>query len=240
MYEQPLQRFERTRNENNKPWTKGILPLTIEESQLYHKQKVSYIYKNKISTDDKKVRNHCHFNGKHRRAAHNACNLNYKASKESPLVFHNGSSYDYHLIIKEPAKEIKESKCLGENTERYITFSVPVKNDKGKKYKIRFIDGFRLMSTSLSNLVDNLSDRLHSVNCTDCKTYLDYMSIKDDHLIFRCFECKQNYMKDFNKDLIKIFGNIYEFCKGDINKFILLFRKIIYPYECMDSWERFD
>ena len=96
------------------------------------------------------------------------------------------------------------------------------------------------MSTSLSNLVDNLSDRLHSVNCTDCKTYLDYMSIKDDHLIFRCFECKQNYMKDFNKDLIKIFGNIYEFCKGDINKFILLFRKIIYPYECMNSWERFD
>ena len=106
-YEQALQRFERTRNENNKPWTKGILPLTIEESKLYHKQKVSYIYKNKISTDDKKVRNHRHFNGKHRRAAHNACNLNYKTSKESHVVFYNGSSYDYHLIIKEPAKEFK-------------------------------------------------------------------------------------------------------------------------------------
>ena len=57
---------------------------------------------------------------------------------------------------------------------------------------------------------------------------------------FRCFECKKNYKKEFNKELIKRFANIYEFCNEDINKFILLLRKGVYPYEYMDSRERFD
>ena len=59
------------------------------------------------------------------------------------------------------------------------------------------------MSSSLSNLVDNLSERLHSDKCTDCKSCLDYMKFKDDQLIFRCFECKKNCEKDFNEELIK-------------------------------------
>ena len=66
------------------------------------------------------------------------------------------------------------------------------------------------------------------------------MITRDDQLIFRCFECKKNYKKDFNKDLFNIFSNTYEFCNKDINKFILLLRKIIYLYEYIDSWERFD
>ena len=66
------------------------------------------------------------------------------------------------------------------------------------------------------------------------------MTTKDEQLIFRCFECKKNYKKDFNKELFKRFANIYEFCNGDINKFILLLRKGVYPYEYMDSRERFN
>ena len=95
------------------------------------------------------------------------------------------------------------------------------------------------MSTSLSSLIDNLSDGFHCDKCIDCKSSLDYMITRDDQLIFRCFECKKNYQKDFNKDLINRFANIYKFCNKDINRFIFLLKKGIYPYEYIDSWERF-
>ena len=105
-----------------------------------------------------------------------------------------------------------EFKCLGENTEKYITFSVPIKKETTKKdkngndkitkisYKIKFIDSCRFMSTSLSNLVCNSSEGLHNDRCIDCKSYLDYMTTKDDQesctqLILRCFRCKKNYEK---------------------------------------------
>ena len=78
------------------------------------------------------------------------------------------------------------------------------------------------MSSPLSNLVDNLSEGLHCDKCIVCKSCLDCMSAKDDQLIFRCFGRKKNYKKDFNKQLIKRFANIYEFCNKDINKLILL------------------
>ena len=98
-------------------------------------------------------------------------------------------------------------------------------------YKITFIDSFRFMSSSLSNLVVNLAEGLHSDKRTDCKSCFDYMITKDDQLIFRCFECKKDYKKDFNNELINRFANIYEFCNKDINKFILLSRKGVYTYE---------
>ena len=95
------------------------------------------------------------------------------------------------------------------------------------------------MLSSLSSLVDNLSDAFHCDKCIDCKSYLDYVISKEDQLIFRCFKCKMNYKNDFNKDLIKRFANTYEFCNEDINKFIVI-KKGVDPYEYMDNWERFD
>ena len=128
-----------------------------------------------------------------------------------------------------------------------FTFSVPLKKEIKNKskiieitYKIKFIDSYRFMSTSLSKLVDNLSEGLHNNRCVDCKSCLDYMKTKDEKLIFRCFSCEKNYEKDFNKELIERFTNIYEFCNEDLNKFILLLRKGVYPYQYMDNWERFD
>ena len=126
-------------------------------------------------------------------------------------------------------------------------FSAPLKkkiNNKNKTleiiYKIKFIDSSRFMSTSLSKLVDNLSEGLHDNKCVNCKFCLDYMRTKNEKLIFKCSICKQNYEKDFNKELIKRFANTYEFCNKNLNKFILLLRKGVYPYEYMDNWERFD
>ena len=66
------------------------------------------------------------------------------------------------------------------------------------------------------------------------------MSVKYNQLIFPCLECKKNYNKDCNKELIKRFLNTYQFCNGDVNKFVILSRKGVYPYERIDSRERFD
>ena len=92
-------------------------------------------------------------------------------------MFHNGSTYDYHFIIKDLAKEFE-----GENTEKYITFSVPIKKNIDNKdleitYKIKFIDSYRFMSSSLSKLVDNLSEGIHNNKCSDCESNLDYIKI---------------------------------------------------------------
>ena len=85
---------------------------------------------------------------------------------------HNGSTYDYHFIINQLAKEFDgQVECLGENAEKCITFSVPIKkylnNSKTIVYTLKVINSFRFMSTSLSKLVKYLSERLHSDNCTD-------------------------------------------------------------------------
>ena len=101
---------------------KKIIPLKKEEKINYNDQKVCYIYKKEFDTIDKKhhkVRDHCHYTGKYRGAAHNICNLRYKVPKKIPVVFHNGSTYDYHFIIKELVKEFEDNfDCLGENTEK--------------------------------------------------------------------------------------------------------------------------
>ena len=61
-------------------------------------------------------------------------------------------------------------------------------------------------------LIDNLSERLHEDKCIDRKFCLDYMMFKDDQLIFGCLECKKDYEKDFNKDIIRRFTIISESC----------------------------
>ena len=87
------------------------------------------------------------------------------------------------------------------------------------------------MSTSLSSLVDNLSDGLHSNKCTKCNSSLDLRLVKDNHLLCKCLNCNKDYNNDFNKELINRFSSTYKFCDGNINKFILLPRKGV-----MNTW----
>ena len=107
-------------------------------------------------------------------------------------------------------------------------------------YKIKFIDSFRFMATSLSKLVDNLTEDIHGDKCVDCKSDLSYMKVTDETLIFRCFNFKKNYKKEINKELIKRFESTYKFCNNDLNKFVMLLRKSVYLYEYMDGWDKFN
>ena len=96
--------------------------LTKEKQESYQNAKVFYICKGKFGNKyfkDKKyrtVRDRCHYRGEYRGAAQRICNLKYKVPKKVPIVFHNGSNYDYHFIIKELAEEFKKQfTCLGEH-----------------------------------------------------------------------------------------------------------------------------
>ena len=224
---------------------KTMIPLTKEEEDNYNKENTCYICK-KDFNNDAKVRDHCHFTGKYRGAAHNTCNLRYKIPQNIPVIFHNGSTYDYHFIIKELACEFEGNfGCLGENTEKYITFSVPIKERIDNKniditYKIKFIDSFRFMATSLSKLVDNVTDNIHNDKYIKCKSNLCFVRAINEKLIFKCIDCEKEYEKEFNKELIERFANTYKFCDNDLDKFIMLLRKGVYPYEYIDEWDKFN
>ena len=106
-----------------------MTPLTDKEKEYYENQKTCYICLKRFCCNKKqekiyklyrKVRDHYHFTGKFRGAAHSIFNLRYKVPHKIPVKFHNGWSYYYHLIIKELAEESKgeDFKCLGENTRK--------------------------------------------------------------------------------------------------------------------------
>ena len=106
-----------------------------------------------------------------------------------------------HFIINQPAKEfIGQRECLEENTEKYITFSVPVKekldDNKTITYKLKFIDSFRFMLTSLSSLVDNLSE-IYKKECKGCeerrktRSVCNFIGLENNKLNYKCKECKK-------------------------------------------------
>ena len=110
-----------------------------------YSEKDAIYAKKKLRTDNNnkkyhKVKDHCHYTGKYRGAAHDICNLRYKTRKEIPVVFYNGSTYDYHFIIKELAEEFEgEFECLGEKTEKYITFQCQSKRKLQKQIRMAMI-----------------------------------------------------------------------------------------------------
>ena len=113
----------------------------------------------------KKVRDHCHFTGRYRGAAHSLCNLKYRKPNFTPVVFHNLSGYDSHLFIKNLGFSEGNIDCIPNNEERYISFTKNIQigsydkvviNEQGKiiletialHNQIRFIDSFKFMATS--------------------------------------------------------------------------------------------
>ena len=118
---------------------KEMIRLKDNEDRYYEEQKKCYICQKVFCYNKnekmnfklcKKVRDHYHYTRKFRGAAHSTCNLNYKVHQEVPVAIHNGSTCEYYLLIKELAKEFKgEFERLGETTEKYISFPVPIKKE---------------------------------------------------------------------------------------------------------------
>ena len=153
---------------------------------------------------NRKVRDHCHYTGLYRGAAHSFCNLKYSIPKYIPVVFHNLAGYDAHLFIRELSKYTSCIGAIAKNVEDCISFSINVEVGKYidkngiecvKEIELRFIDSFKFMSSSLDSLVNNLA-----------------------------------------KGELQFFG--FESYNEIQHK--LLIRKGIYPYEYVDSWDKFD
>ena len=146
------------------------LRLTSEEQKLFEQAKTCHICSCELKND--KVRDHCHFTGKYRGAAHNKCNLMCKKPRLLPVIFHNLQGYDAHLFIKQLAKIDGKLDCIPSTEEKYISFSKHIKVGEYKhisgdiipiNFEIRFLDSFKFLQTSLANLVSNLSlDDLHN------------------------------------------------------------------------------
>ena len=135
-------------------------------------------------------------------------------------------------MIEELAKEFKKHcACFGEDTEKYITFTVPIEKEvtrivkngeeitKNISYILQFIDSARFMASSLSNLVNNFPEGIHRVKgkfgqddkkcgvktCgikhKCCDCFLEYTKSKDDLIEYICFRCNKNCQKKLEKKL---------------------------------------
>ena len=141
------------------------LRLTRAEQKSFDEAETCHICNKELRED--KVRDHCHFTGQYRGAAHNSCNLQCRKPMILPVIFHNLQGYDAHLFIKQLARLEGDLNCIPSTEEKYISFSKSIKVGEyyclklGKmcpiNFEIRFLDSFKFLQTSLANLVSNLS-----------------------------------------------------------------------------------
>ena len=149
-----------------------------KEREQFKKETRCWICKGEFDDKDKnkkKVKDHCHFTGRYRGAAHNKCNLDYRKPNFTPVVFHNLSGYDCHLFIKNLGFSKGDINCIPNNDEKYISVSKKIQvgtypkkaldakgdifyEQKPIYHTIRFIDSFKFMATSLDKLVNNLPE----------------------------------------------------------------------------------
>ena len=202
---------------------------------------------------NKKVRDHCHYTGEYQRAGHNNCNLKYNIPHNIPIVFHNLSGYDAHWFVKKLGRKFNKDDIgvIPENKEKYISFNVKINvelagvkdkdgKDVYKNIRLRFIDSFRFMASSLDELTSNLCGT-SGIQCDKCKGNMEMINISDDYIAsLGCERCKTKKTKNLDGEALKNNFNHTSRFLGCDEKFCLMIRKGVYPYEYMDGWEKFE
>ena len=140
------------------------MKITEEEQEKFNQASNCWICGKLLNIQDR-VRDHCHFTGRYRGAAHNKCNLKYKKPNNISVFFHNLAGYDSHLFIKKLGTTEGDIDCIPNNEEKYITFSKNIKTGeytnkrgetKNKYFKIVFKDSMKFLLSSVEALVNNL------------------------------------------------------------------------------------
>ncbi|XP_030760007.1 uncharacterized protein LOC115885288 [Sitophilus oryzae] len=162
----------------------SMSPLSSVQEAEFYQMTHCHICESPFNVEDERVRDHCHLTGNYRGATHSVCNLNFKVPNFIPVFFHNMSNFDSHLFIKELAVEEERLDVIPQNKERYISFTKYIMvgdDDDGQEkrqqkifLKLRFLDSFRFMASSL----DKLSQNLTSQQCRE--SYVDSFSKLDD------------------------------------------------------------
>ena len=137
---------------------------TKKENAKYEKSESCWMCGGEFTDQDYKVRDHCHYTGKFRGAAHNSCNIKYRRPKFTPVIFHNLAGYDAHLFIKNLGVSEGNIDCIPNNEEKYISFTKHVEVNRFTKdekevivtRELRFIDSNKFMNSSVDKLVKNL------------------------------------------------------------------------------------
>ena len=80
------------------------------------------------------------------------------------------------------------------------------------------------MASSLRSLVDNLTEGFYKITCKDCDCFLEYESVKDNSIKYRCLSCKNDYSNKADEELENPFKNSLEFSNNNIKKCIMLLR----------------
>ena len=138
---------------------------TKEDEKQFNTASDCWICGEELGND--RVRDHCHYTGRYRGAAHNSCNLKYRKPESVPVFFHNLTNYDSHLFIKKLGSSNKKEtiECIPNNEEKYITFTKTIitgqytnkkGEEKNKTFDIVFKDSFKFMRSSIEALVNNL------------------------------------------------------------------------------------
>ena len=139
--------------------------ITEEEEEQFNQASICWICGKLLNIKDR-VRDHCHYTGRYRGAAHNICNLKYSKPNNISVFFHNLTGYDSHLFIKKLGVTAGTIDCIPNNEENYISFSKTIKTGeyinkegetKDKNFKIVFKDSLKFMASSIEALVNNLS-----------------------------------------------------------------------------------